>query len=482
MLKFFNTLTKKKEEFKPLKGKKVGMYDCGPTVYSYPHIGNLRRYIFSDTLRRYLEYQGFKVKQVRNITDVGHLTQDDINKGEDKIVKAARAEKKSPLEIARYYEKAFFEDTDKLKILRPHESPRATEHIKEIIEAVEELLEKGYAYKTSDGIYYDISKFKNYGNLSGNTPERLAFRLNSGQAEKRFGRSEVKKGDKKSPNDFALWLLAPKDHLLKWPSPFGEGYPGWHIECSVMSAKYLGPSFEIHTGGEDNIFPHHENEIAQSESLSGKTFVKYWLHSRHLQLSGSKMAKSAGKIFRLKDLKEKGFEPRDFRMLSLMSHYRSLMDFSFESLDQAKKNLKRVDEFLERLEKIDGGGRGSAKKEIRILREKFITSMDDDLNTPLVFSHIFDFVNKINARIDKNEVSKKDAKEIIKTFADFDRVFAVFKKGEEKIPDKVLELACEREEARKQGNFKEADLIRSQIIKLGFKVKDTTEGSEISRK
>lgn len=474
MLKFFNTLTRKKEFFKPLKKGEVKIYNCGPTVYSFPHIGNLRRYIFSDVLRRFLEYSGYRVKEVRNITDVGHLTQDDIDSGEDKIIKAAKAEKKSPLEIARHYEKAFFEDADKLKILRPAVSPRATEHIKEIIKAIQKLLKKGFAYKAADGVYFDISKKRNYGKLSGNTPEKLL--------EKRFGRREVKKGDKKSPLDFALWLKAPQNHLLKWPSSFGLGYPGWHIECSVMSQKYLGDTLDIHTGGEDNIFPHHENEIAQSEALTGKKFVNYWLHSRHLQLLGAKMTKSAGKIFRLSDLEKKGFFPRDFRMLCLMAHYRTLLDFSFKALGQAKKNLKTIDEFFVRLKKINKKGAAGLQKEINVLKKDFNEAMDDDLNTPLVLSHIFDFINRVNVKIDKKEVSKKDVSEILKTFADFDKVLAIFEKSEEKIPPRILELSCEREKARKKGDFKKADKIRKEILIAGFEIKDTGKGTEISKK
>jgi len=487
MLRFFNTLTKKKEIFKPLKDKKVGLYDCGLTVYNFAHIGNLRRYIFSDVLRRYLEYLGYKVIQVRNITDVGHLTQDDIDRGEDKILKAARKEKKSPLQIARFYEKAFWEDTKKLKLLKPHKNPRATEHIEDMIKAIQELITKGYAYEASDGVYFNVFKFRKYGQLSGNTPKELV--------EKKFGRKDVKKGDKKSPLDFALWLKAGPKHLLKWDSPWGVGYPGWHIECSVMSQKYLGPQIDIHTGGEDNIFPHHENEIAQSEALTGKRFVKYWLHSRYLQIEGRKMAKREGGFLRLKDLEKEGYSPRDFRMLCLQSHYRSRLDFSFKALSQAHKNLKKIEEFLERLEHVRQKGGLALTREIKKIKNRFQVAMDDDLNTPKALAYIFRFINQINVRLDpaplagarvrgksRGEVSQKDARAILETFKEFDKVFAIFEKEKKEIPAEIMALVQEREKARKKRDFKKADQLRKKILKLGFQIKDTRKGSEISRK
>src|SRR6185369_5362975 len=330
----YNTLSKQKEEFTPLHAGKVGMYVCGPTVYSYIHIGNIRAYVFADTLRRLLEDAGYEVRMIKNITDVGHLTADDVaqgDTGEDKIEKKAKAEKKTPAEIADFYETYAFAAEKAMNIEPAHYTPRATAHVKQMIKLIEELIEKGHAYEKNGNVFFDVTTFKNYGKLSGNTLENLEV-----------GARLEEHPDKKNPWDFALWLRAPKEHLMHWPSPWGEGYPGWHIECSAMSMEYLGDTFDIHTGGEDNIFPHHEAEIAQSESVTDKPFVRYFLHTRHMLVNGEKMSKSKGNFFTLEDLLEKGFTQMDFRMALLGSHYRSQMNFSWEAMEQAKKNKETL--------------------------------------------------------------------------------------------------------------------------------------------
>ena len=323
MLKLYNTLTKQKEEFIPINPGKVGMYSCGPTVYSKVHIGNLRAYTTADILRRYLEYRGFEVRHIKNITDVGHLTEDDVaqgDSGDDKMEKAAKKEKKTPEEIARFYENYAKEIEKEINIEPAHYFPRATEHIPQMISIIETLIKKGIAYENNGNVFFDVTKFKDYGKLSGNTLEKLNIgaRLNKPHP------------DKKNQWDFALWLKAPDNHIMKWDSPWSVGYPGWHIECSAMSMEYLGETFDIHTGGEDNIFPHHEAEIAQSESANGKKFVNYWVHNRHLLFDGEKMSKSKGTFLTLEDIRKKGFDAQDLRIAFLSSQYNSQMNFTWK--------------------------------------------------------------------------------------------------------------------------------------------------------
>jgi len=295
--KIYNTLTKRIEEFEPINDEKVTMYNCGPTVYDYVHIGNFRTYLMADFLRRSLEFSGYEVKQVKNITDVGHLTQDDIDAGEDKMLKAARREGKTPYDIARFYEEAFHDDEAKLNILPAHVFPRATEYIPQMIDIIKKLIERGYAYETNGSVYYNVDKFKDYGKLSGNTLENLKIGA-------RLGANP----EKKNPYDFALWLKAGDEHLMRWESPWSTGYPGWHIECSAMSITNLGETLDFHTGGEDNVFPHHEDEIAQSEGATGKKFTNYWVHGRHLLVDGEKMSKSKNNFY-----VEKSFNHRNYR-------------------------------------------------------------------------------------------------------------------------------------------------------------------------
>ncbi|EKE15967.1 MAG: hypothetical protein ACD_11C00061G0001, partial [uncultured bacterium] len=386
MFKIYNTLAKKKEEFVPINPGKVSMYTCGPTVYGYIHIGNIRAYLFADTLRRYLAYGGYEVKMIKNITDVGHLTEDDVaqgDSGEDKIAKKAALEKKTPEEIARFYETAFKEVEKEINILPAHYFPRATGHIPQMIKIIEKLIETGHAYEKNGNVFFDVTSFPEYGKLSGNTLENL-----------KVGARIEEHPDKKNPWDFALWINAPKEHLLKWQSPWSLGYPGWHIECSAMSTEYLGNTLDIHTGGEDNIFPHHEAEIAQTECYTGQKYVKYWLHARHLLMDGKKMSKSKGNLYALSDIKEKGFSAMDLRLLLLSSHYRSQLDFSWQAMDQAKRNLQKINDFVLELELNEKRFEQaldslSDPMDVSGYEKSFNEAMDDDLNTPLALSVVY---------------------------------------------------------------------------------------------
>lgn len=466
MMKLYNTLSKKIEEFKPLKSDFVRMYDCGPTVYWYAHIGNMWRYIISDLLRRVLEYNGYQVKQVMNITDVGHLTEDDLaaDTGEDKMEVAAKKEKKTPQQIAEFYTQTFLKDINRLNILRPHIMPKATEHISSMIRIIELLEEKGYTYWAGDKYFvYDISKFKNYGKLSGKKLEEL----------KVGARLEPVPG-KKNPFDFALWIKDSK-HLMHWDSPWGVGYPGWHIECSAMAMEYLGPTLDIHTGGEDNIFPHHENEIAQAEAATGKQFVRFWVHVRHALVNNQKMSKSKGNIFILQDLIDKGFDPLAFRYLCLTTHYRRNFNFTWEGLKAAQVAYKKLVELLKgwRTE-----GRSAVSPEdvgkINKFSVKFCQKINNDLNIPEALAVVWE--------VAKSNIPTHDKLELL---LDFDQVLGL---GLEKVsreekapqvPRKIKRLVEQREKLRKQKKWVQADELRRQVEKLGWKIEDTVRGPKL---
>jgi len=458
MLRFYNTFSKKLEEFEPLKSDFVRLYDCGPTVYMYAHIGNLWRYLISDLLRRVLEYNGLKVKQVMNITDVGHLTEDDLvaaDIGEDKIEAAAKREKKTPQEIAEFYTKAFLKDRERLNMLKPQVLPKATEHIDEMIKMIKVLEKKGYAYQAGEKYFvYDISKFKDYGKLSGKKLEDLQVgsRLES-----------IK--EKKNPFDFALWIKDP-EHLMKWDSPWGTGYPGWHIECSAMSMKYLGETLDIHTGGEDNIFPHHENEIAQSEAATGKKFVRFWLHVRHSLVDGQKMSKSKGNFYTLQDLIDKGFEPPAFRYLCLTTHYRKNLNFTFKGLEGAQKALNRLRQQV--------GELGKPKVGCAEFEEQFLKTINDDLNTPKSLAIVWDLIKSVHPN------SAKKAS-ILK----MDKVLGLGLDKQVKlkveISQEIKDLVAEREKLRKEKQWQEADRVRKEIQNKGFFVEDTSQGSKLRK-
>lgn len=464
----YNTLTKQKEEFVPLHTGKVGMYVCGPTVYDYIHIGNIRAYVFADTLRRTLEDIGYEVRLIKNITDVGHLTADDIaqgDSGEDKVAKKAAKEHKTPEEIARFYEEYALATEQAIGIEPAHYFPRATAHVAQMIKLIEALIAKGHAYEKNGNVFLDVTTFPDYGKLSGNTLANL-----------QVGARLEEHPDKKNPWDFALWLKAPVGHLMHWPSPWSEGYPGWHIECSAMSMEYLGDTIDIHTGGEDNIFPHHEAEIVQSEGVTGKPFVKYWLHTRHMLVDGVKMSKSRGNFYVLEDLIERGYTPMDFRMLLIAAHYRSQMNFTWESLEQAKKNKETLFGAKERLfnlseENSDGFDGIDFFKSFR-------DALQDDLNTPLAMSIALELTKKMNAILDKKEKINKVSLEKV-----FEKMFFLFGliKEEVTIPKEVDDLATARVAARIAKDFALSDHLRDEILALGYKVEDVANGYRVKK-
>jgi len=448
------------------------MYTCGPTVYDFITIGNLRSYVTPDILRRYLEYIGYEVRQIKNITDVGHLTADDIaqgDTGEDKIEKKALKEKKTPAEIAEFYENYFHTVEKEMNILPAHYFPRATAHVPQMIRLIKTLIEKGFAYEVNGNVFFDVTKFPEYGKLSGNTLENL-----------KVGARLEEHPDKKNPWDFALWLKAPEKHLLHWDSPWSVGYPGWHIECSAMSTEYLGDTMDIHTGGEDNIFPHHEAEIAQSECATGAKFVNYWVHTRHLLVDGAKMSKSKGNFYTLDNLKKKGYSPMDLRMILLSAHYRSQMNFTWNGLDQAKANLATINNFYTRL--LHHETTSDAKLSNMTLenyKKEFEAALDDDLNTPKALAVIFQLISDGNKLLDENLLGNPaEVKKLLETFA---KVLGLVLEVAE-IPAEVQKLAEERKEARQNKDFAKSDELRDTIDKLGYIVEDIKDNNFIIKK
>lgn len=465
MLKIYNTLTRNKDEFKSINEKKVGLYVCGPTVYGYPHLGHAKSYITFDVIHRYLKYLGYNVKYVQNITDVGHLV-GDVDEGEDKIEKQAKIEQTDPVAIAYNYENIYFDCMDKLNIERPTISCRATGHIIEIIEAVKTLIEKGYAYVTDEGnVYYRVKKFKGYGKLSGrNIEENL-----SGE------RIEVK-NDKESPEDFALWKHAEKGHIMKWPSPWGEGYPGWHIECSIMSKKYLGETFDIHGGGMDNIFPHHECEIAQSEALNDKPFVNYFIHNNLVTVNGQKMGKSLGNFITLPDL-FKEYEPKIIRFYVLLTQYRRPTDFEKEKIEESIKNYEKIEKTYFKIKKETKNLESIEKdEEIENIKRDFLNAMDDDFNTSLAISHIYELIKIANSELNKNDKNLNKLKNIENVLDECAVNILGLKfeeKEENKTDEKLLEYILNlRNQLRQNKNFELSDQIRDDLTKLGYEVND----------
>jgi len=456
MLKLYNALTKNIDSFKPISDKKVGIYSCGPTVYWYQHIGNLRTYVFSDILRRVLDYDGYQIKQVMNITDVGHLTS-DADTGEDKMEKAAAKEGKTAKEISGYYWKIFRDDLKKLNIEEPDVWARATEHIKEQINLIKKLEDKGYTYKTSDGIYFDTSKFEKYTQFA-----RLD--LMGMEAGKR---TEMR--EKKNPTDFALWKFSPSagsgqaKRQQEWKSPWGIGFPGWHIECSAMSMKYLGNHFDIHTGGEDHIPVHHTNEIAQSEAATGEKFVNYWLHGAFLTFKGEKVSKSKGGLYTISELEGKGFRPLAYRYMCLTAHYRSPLDFSLENLEGAQNSYLRLKNIV------------ADTKDDKKINEDYLkwfeAAINDDLDMPKALSILW------------NLVRDKQAHGKIKTIKEMDKILGLDLLLKEKVtvPTEIKNLAKERQKARKEKDFKKADQLRKEIESNGYAVEDTPAGPKISK-
>jgi len=459
MLKVYNTLSKKKEDFKPLKGKKVNLFVCGPTVYNLSHIGHARTYISFDVIAKYLKHKGFNVFYLQNITDI-----------DDKIIQRAKEKEVEPKELAKQFEEEYLKDMKALKVDSVTKYARATDHIKKIIDQVKRLLEKRYAYKTRDGIYYDISRFKDYGKLSGRTV------LQAEDAVSRVDESQ----NKKHKGDFALWKKS-KPEEPKWESSIGKGRPGWHIEDTAITEKYFGAQYDVHGGARDLIFPHHEAEIAQMEAVSGKSpLVKYWLHSGFLTVKSKKMAKSLDNFITIQDfLKENS--PRILRLLVIKNHYRSPINYKESLVKQAKKELDKIDEFTEKLQTSfkPGKNQGLAKK----AKENLEKVMDDDFNTPKALAVIFDLTNKGNSLISQNKLSATEAKEILKFLKEIDKVFnfIFWQEVKKETPEEVLKLVKDREKQRKEGKWKEADKTRKVIEKLGYKLEDTKKGPKLKR-
>ena len=454
---FYNTLTKKKELFKPIDEKMVRMYSCGPTVYKNATIGNMRTNLFQDTLRRVLRYNGYKLKHVMNITDVGHLVSDG-DEGEDKMLKSAREEHKTPLEIAEYYTKLFFNDLSRLNIETPEVVCKATEHIKEMLAMVQKIIEQGYAYETSTAIYFDVSKLDEYGILSG-----INLR------EQKAGARVDVDPEKRNPYDFALWIKAPENHLMKWDSPWGPSYPGWHIECSAMSTKYLGEQFDIHTGGIDLIPTHHENEIAQSKGACGKIPANYWMHGEYLLINGGKMSKSLGNVYLLDDIINRGYDPLTYRLFNFSCHYKGKLNFTWEGIESASVSLTRL---REGYQKHLSGTDVVADDVINDLENRFHQAINDDLNMPLAMSVVWEAV----------KYPEKSPK-IAELLAKFDTVLGIKiteKKEQKEIPQEILDLVEQRKQARLDKNWAESDRLRDVIAEKGYSVKDTKDGVEIT--
>ncbi len=463
-MKLYNTLTKQKEEFKPLIGNEVRIYSCGPTVYQFAHIGNLRTYVFMDILRRVLKYNGFSLKHVMNITDVGHLVA-DADEGEDKMMVTAREQKKTPWEIAEFFTGVFMKDTAELNIEMPEIVAKATDHINEMISFVEKLVEKGFGYETSDGVYFDIGKFNGYGKLSG-------LDLEGQIAGSRVDVNE----EKRHPADFALWKKAPKEHIMQWPSPWSMGYPGWHIECSAMSMKYLGEVFDIHTGGVDHIPVHHENEIAQSEALLGKPAVNTWLHGEFLLVDNGKMSKSLKNTYTVSDLKENGLNPLAFRYLCLNANYRSKLNFTWDVIKSAQVSLDRL------LEGTLAHKNGSDVVDVAVVdgfRKEFDEAVNDDLNIPRALGVVWNVIRYgVKSRVMYDllvdmdailglDISSYSGKEDNST--------------NESLDSEIEGLIEKRQQARKDKNWKLADEIRDELKEKGIVLEDTPAGVKWKR-
>ena len=464
---FYNTLTGKKEQFVPIDKEEVKMYSCGPTVYSYAHIGNFRTYVFVDSLRRTLEYNGYKMRHVMNITDVGHLTS-DADTGEDKMEKAARKEGKDPYEIAKFYTEAFMNDMTKLNIEKADIITKATDNIPQMLEMVEEIIKNGYGYETSKGIYFDVSKLDKYPVLSNNSVE----------GQEAGARIEVDP-EKRNPYDFALWIKAPENHIMKWDSPWGKSYPGWHIECSAMGRRFLGENFDIHTGGVDHIPVHHENEIAQCKGAFGHNPAKFWMHCEFLLVDGGKMSKSLGNVYTISELQEKGIEPLAYKLFCFSSHYRNKLNFTFDGVKAANVALNRLrNGYLAHLNGNDDVTDGV----INDYETRFHKAINDDLNMPVAVCVLWEAVRNENK-------SKKLADLILK----FDKVLGLDLENSEKylkndkeieeIPEEIVKLAEERRKARANKDFAMSDKLRDEIDAKGYAIKDVKGGEyEIKRK
>lgn len=459
-MRLFNTLTKKVEEFSPLDPPKVGMYTCGPTVYDYTHIGHLFKYINDDLLRRTLESSGYDVKHVMNITDVGHLVSDG-DEGEDKLEKGAKEKNMPVWDVANFYTDYFFKSTAQVNIQRPHIVARATEHIGKQIKLIEKLEKKGFTYQTEEAIYFDISKLPDYGKLTG---QKLEDKLVGSRTD------VVIDSNKKNPQDFALWFFIVGrfvGHTMKWSSPWGEGFPGWHIECSAMSMEYLGETIDIHTGGIDHIPVHHTNEIAQSEAATGKTFVRFWVHHDFIMIDGEKMSKSKKNFYTLDDIKEKGFDPMAFRYLVLTNHHRNVLNFTWESLQAAQNTLNKIREEIRSWEEPKG--------DTTIYWQRFLEAAKNDLQIPQAVGVLHEMINSDTPTSSRS----RDLLEMDKILGlELDKYIA----KPLDIPEEVQKLLDQRENARRVKDFKKSDKLRREIKKLGYEVDDTSSGAKVKFK
>jgi len=467
-IRVYNTMSRQKELFVPIEPGVVRMYSCGPTVYDHAHIGNMRTYVMADAIRRSLEYLGYEVRQVMNITDVGHLVS-DADEGEDRMLVGARRSGRSPWEVAAQYSELFFQDERKLNILRPHVVCRATEHIPEMVDLVRRLEERGFTYEIGDGVYYDVSRFPDYGRLSGQDLNQL----------RAGARVEVNE-EKRHPADFALWRKATPEHIMQWDSPWGCGYPGWHIECSAMSMEYLGETLDIHTGGEDHIYTHHPNEIAQSEAATGKVFAHYWMHGRFLRWDkgDQRMSKSSGEFLVVDDLAERGFEPLAYRYSCLSASYRVPLTFSWESMRRAADGLSRLRDSVRRLMVETDGAFGQSPSDG--LDARFGAALADDVDLPGALAVTWDAVRQANRAADSAE--KKGYLDLV---LDFDRVLglglAEASEGEGSLPPRVARLIEERQAARAARDWQQADSLREAIRQMGYEIEDTPDGTRWRR-
>lgn len=460
MLKLYNSLSREVEEFKPINPSKVTMYTCGPTVYDFAHIGNFRSYATSDLLVRILKYNGFDVKFMMNITDVGHLVSDE-DTGEDKMEKSAKKEGKTAWEVAAFYTDAFKEDYQKLNDSMPERFAKATDHLQEQIELIKSLEEQGYTYIISDGVYFDTAKLKDYGKLS--TLDK-----------KDEGVARIEENtEKRNPRDFALWKFSPANEKrqMEWKSPWGKGFPGWHIECSAMSMKYLGETIDIHTGGVDHISVHHTNEIAQSEAATHKKFVDYWVHTAFMLVAGQKMSKSLGNIYKIYDLEKMGHEPFALRYLYMQTHYRQEMNFTFPALEAAENALKNLYEEVIKWEEPQG--------RLKEFEDKFLEAINEDMNMSKALAVVWEMVKSDNSSAAKaNSLFRMD--EVLGF--NFKEIAAKLKREEGIVPSEILKLAKEREHYRKNRQFNAADQVRAQIEKLGYEIEDTEKGVKVKKK
>ena len=459
----YDSLTKEKRAFVPREPGRVRMYNCGPTVYGRAHVGNLRTFLFADTLRRWLEVSGFQVEQVMNITDVGHLL-DDAEEGEDKLEAQARKEKKDPWEISRRYTELFLADVRALGMREPKARPKASEHIPEMLELIEGLIARGYAYEVDGNVYFEVARFPRYGRLSGNTVAELEA----------GARIEVRE-EKRHPADFALWKSDPK-HIMKWTSRFGpDGFPGWHIECSAMARKHLGDELDIHTGGEDNVFPHHECEIAQSEAFLGQPFARYWMHAKFLQVDGGKMSKRLGNVWNLDDVSARGFSPRVLRFALIRGHYRGPLNFTWAILEEARTALDKLDELCADVLAARSGAQDSepALARLRLARAQFDEAMDDDLNVPAALASLFE----LRATIKELGCGPGLAREALPFLRRAHETLGVLQLEEATLDARLDGLLADYKAARARKDYASSDRIRAEFTALGYVIQDTPQGT-----